>query len=94
MYNCTEPGSKAGKAAAPGVFAGSVQLTTGRAAGCGRVRPGVINGIGQFSGAKLQQCRDKLAAIDDDLLVDQGLILESFFLNVWLADDRTEATVK
>ena len=36
----------------------------------------------------------KLEVIKDDLLADQGIILDFFFLNVWLADARTEPTVK
>ena len=72
---------------------GSVQLTMGQSRRCGRVRPGAINGIGQFSGTLAQQCRDKLAAIKDDLLVDQRILLYGFFLNVWIADTRTESTM-
>ena len=35
----------------------------------------------------------KSAAIKDDLLVDQRILLYGFFLNVWIADTRTESTM-
>ena len=36
----------------------------------------------------------KLEVIKDDLRADQGIILDFFFLNVWLADAGTDPTVK
>ena len=49
-----------------------------------------IRGLGQDGGGVAGLPGNKLAAIKDDLLVDQRIILDGFFLNIWLADARTE----
>jgi hypothetical protein len=72
-----------------GLPPGSVQLTAGQSPlKC------AFRGLGQYDGVLAAGDGYKSAAIKDDLLVDQRILLYGFFLDVWIADTRTEPTVK
>ena len=68
--------------------ASSVQLTAGQTPLMCAIR-----GLGQYGGGLAAGDGYKSAAIKDDLLVDQRILLYGFFLNVWIADTRTEPTM-
>ena len=68
--------------------ASSVQLTAGQTPLMSAIR-----GLGQYGGGLAAGDGYKSAAIKDDLLVDQRILLYGFFLNVWIADTRTESTM-
>ena len=75
----------------PGLLPGrssSVQLTAGQSPLMCAFR-----GLGQYGGGLAAGDGYKSAAIKDDLFVDQRILLYGFFLNVWIADTRTESTM-